>query len=489
MKLKTLSHSLPQRGRVIRTRDARWLALIVLCAGFLMIILDQTIVNVALPSIQRDLGFSQSGLAWVVNAYLIAYGGLLLLAGRLGDLIGRKRIFLIGLAMFTAASLLCGLSISQPMLIGARFAQGVGGAVSTAVILAMVVTMFPQPEERARAIGVFSFVAAAGGAIGLLAGGLITQAVSWHWIFFVNLPIGVATALLAARLLDSDRGIGLGEGADALGAFLVTAALMLGVYTIVESARYGWGSSHTLGFGAVAVVLSIGFFVRQATARNPLLPLRLLVSRNLAGANLIQAAMVAGMFGFFFLGSLDLERVLGYGSLAIGLAFLPVALGIGILSLGFSARLIMRFGARSVLLAGLVLVAVGLLLLTRTPAHSEYLRDLLLPTALLGVGAGLSFPSLAMLAMAGATPRDSGLASGLLNTTAQVGGALGLAVLATLSTNQTGQLLAEGQSTTAALSGGYHLAWGVGATIVIGALVLAVTVLKSEAPVEVEAAA
>src|SRR6202045_812415 len=232
---------------------SRWLALYILCMGFLMIVLDQTIVNGALPSIKNDLGFSQAGLAWVVNAYLIAFGGLLLLAGRLGDLLGRKRIFLIGLSMFTAASLLCGLSISQPMLVAARFAQGIGGAVSTAVILGMVVTMFPEPAERARAIGVFAFVASAGASIGLLSGGLITQAVSWHWIFFVNLPIGVVTALVASRLLEEDRGLGLGEGADVVGAALVTVALMLGVYTIVESAPYGWISPHTLGFGGVAM--------------------------------------------------------------------------------------------------------------------------------------------------------------------------------------------------------------------------------------------
>ncbi len=466
--------------------SARWLSLIVLCAGFLMIVVDVTIVNVALPSIRRDLGLSQASLAWVVNAYLIAYGGLLLLAGRLGDLIGRKRIFLIGLAMFTAASLLCGLSFSQPMLIAARFAQGVGGAVSSAVILGMVVTMFPEPAERARAIGVFSFVASAGASIGLLAGGLITQAISWHWIFFVNFPIGVATALLAARLLESDPGIGLGEGADVLGAFLVTAALMLGVYTIVESASYGLGSMHTLGFGALAVGLLAAFVVRQAVAHNPILPLRLFRSRNVSGANLIQAWMVAAFFGFFFLGSLDLERVLRYGPMAIGLAFLPVAVAMGALSIGVSARLIMRFGARTVLLAGQSLIAVGLVLLARGPMNSDYVRDLFLLMVLLGVGAGLSFTALTIVAMSSATPSDSGLASGLLNTTAQVGGALGLAVLATLSTNRTSQLLAAGQSTASALSGGYHFAWAIGAGLVLASIVLAATVLKSETAAQAE---
>src|ERR671934_499766 len=331
---------------------ARWLSLLVLCSGFLLIVVDATIVNVALPSIQRDLRFSQPALAWVVNSYLISYAGVLLLAGRLGDLIGRKRVFMAGLMLFIAASLLCGLSFNQPMLIAARFVQGVGGAVSSAVILGMIVTMFPEPGERARALGVFGFVASAGGAIGLLAGGLITQAVSWHWIFFVNLPIGIVTAILAARLLESDRGVGLGAGADVVGAALVTAALMLGVYTIVTSGPSGLGSPHTLGYGAVAILLFAAFVLRQATARTPLLPLRLFRSRNVTGANVIQACMVAALFGFFFLGSLDLERVLHYGPLAIGLAFLPVTLGMGSLSIGASARLITRFGARRVLLAG-----------------------------------------------------------------------------------------------------------------------------------------
>src|SRR5213596_2769929 len=315
---------------------SRWLSLMVLCAGFLMIVVDMTIVNVALPSIRRDLGFSQAGLAWVVNGYLIAYGGLLLLGGRLGDLIGRKRIFLIGLALFTAASLLCGLSFSQPMLIAARFIQGIGGAVSSAVILGMVVTMFPEPGERARAIGIFSFVASAGASIGLLAGGFITQAISWHWIFFVNLPIGIITAIAAARMLDSDKGIGLGHGADVLGAIMVTSALMLGVYTIVQTSDYGLSSSRTLVLGGIAVALLGAFVVRQARGRNPILPLRVFGSRIVAGTNIVQALMSTSFFSFFFLGSLDLERVLGYGPLAIGVAFLPVAIVMALFSIRFS---------------------------------------------------------------------------------------------------------------------------------------------------------
>jgi EmrB/QacA subfamily drug resistance transporter len=439
-----------------------------------------TVVNVALPSIRRDLGFSQAGLAWVVNGYLIAYGGLLLLAGRLGDLLGRKRVFLSGLALFTAASLLCGVSFSQPMLIAARFVQGIGGAVSSAVILGMVVTLFPEPAERARAFGIFAFVASGGGALGLLVGGIITQTVSWHWIFFVNLPIGLATAFFGARLLESDPGIGIGEGADVLGAVLVTAALMLGVYTIVDSSSYGLGSIHTIAFGAVALGLLAAFFVRQRLARDPILPLHLFRSRNVSGANLIQALMVAAFFGMFFMGSLYMERVLHYGPLAIGLAFLPNTLAMAALSFSFSARLITRYGSRPVLLTGLALVALGLSLFVLTPVQSEYLRDLFAPMLLLGLGAGLSFPALTVLAMSDATPADSGLASGLINTTTQVGAALGLAVLATLSLNRTEQLTAAGASSAVSLTGGYHLAWGIGVGLVLAAMLLAGTLLNSE---------
>ncbi len=462
-------------------RDARWFALVVLCAGMLMIILDGTIVNVALPAIQADLGFSQSGLAWVVNAYLIPFGGLLLLAGRAGDLLGRPRMFLSGLVVFTAASLLCGLAGSQELLIAARFVQGIGGAIAAAVILGMIVTMFPGRDEQSRAIGVFSFVAAAGGSIGLLAGGVLTQSISWHWIFFVNVPIGVAAFLLALRVVPAERGIGLRAGADVLGAVLATAGLMLGVYTIVKAADFGWGSARTLVTGAVAVGLLVAFVLRQARVANPLLPLRILASRAVAGANLIQVLMIAGMFGMFFLGALYLEKVLGYDPLRIGLAFLPVAVGIGALSLGVSARVNARFGERAVLVVALLLVFAGLALLTRAPVTGGYLADLLPSMVLMGVGAGLGFPALMSLAMSGATEEDSGLASGLVNTTQQVGGALGLAVLATLSTSRSNGLLAAGEAPAEALTSGYRLAFGVGAALVALAALLAVVVLRRPA--------
>ena len=459
----------------------RWVSLYVLCAGMLMIVLDATVVNVALPSIQDDLGFSRSGLAWVVNAYLISFGGLLLLAGRLGDLISRRGVFLTGLGVFTGASLLCGLAQSQAWLVAARFIQGVGGAMTAAVILGMIVTMFPEPREQAKAIGVFAFVASAGGAVGLLVGGALTQSISWHWIFFVNVPVGIATMVLAGRLIKADKGIGFGDGADVPGAVLITSSLMLGVYTIVNpAAKYGWGAGQTLGLGAAALVLLVAFVAREATARNPLMPLRIFRSRNIVGANLIQVLGVAGMFGMFFLGALYLQRILAYDALQTGLAFLPVTIIMGTLSVRYTDRLVMRFGARMMVLGGLGLFTVGLALFTRAPVAGEYVVHIFPVMVLLGTGAGLCFPALMTLAMSGATPEDAGLASGLINTTAQVGGALGLAVLATLSATRSEALIKSGESTAAALTSGYHLAFGIGAGLVLIAIVVAATVLKSE---------
>jgi EmrB/QacA subfamily drug resistance transporter len=456
----------------------RWIALVVLCVGVLMIILDQTIVNVALPSIQSDLGFSQSSLAWVVNAYLIAFGGLLLLSGRLGDLIGRKTMFMAGLGVFTAASLVCGLAQSQEVLIAARFVQGAGGALATAVILGIIVTMFPEPREQAKAIAIYSFTASAGASIGLLLGGVLTEAINWHWIFFVNIPIGVVTAVLATRLVKRDEGIGLSRGADVLGGLLIVSSLMLAVYTIVEAEQRGWGSLHTLGLGAVAIALLAGFVVRQARARTPLVPLGIFRSASVTGANVIAALMVAGMFGMFFLGALYMQRVLGYDALEVGLAFLPVALLIGILSIGVTARLITRFGARATLLPGLVLIAAGLAYWQRVPVDGDYVVDMLPAMITLGLGLGLTFPSLMTLAMSGVAPTEAGLASGLVNTTTQVGGALGLAVLATLSATRSENLLAEGTATPTALTEGYQLAFIIGAALVVLAIAAALLLLR-----------
>jgi EmrB/QacA subfamily drug resistance transporter len=468
---------------------SRWIALYVLCAGVLMIVLDVTVVNVALPSIQNDLRFSTSSLAWVVNAYLISFGGLLLLAGRLGDLFGRRTVLLVGLGVFTVASLLCGIAQTQEVLVGARFLQGIGGAMTSAVILGMIVTMFPEPAEQAKAIGVYAFVASAGGSVGLLAGGVLTQSINWHWIFFVNIPIGIATAVLVRRLLDKDTGLGVGEGADVPGAILITSSLMLGVYTIVKpAADYGWGSTRTLGLGALSLVLLAAFVAREATARRPLIPLRIFRSRNVTGANMIQVLTVAGMFGMFFLGSLYLRRVLHYDALEIGLAFLPVTITMGTLSIRYSERLIMRFGARATLVPGLTLVVAGLVLFARVPVNGSYVKDVLPTMILLGTGVGSCFPALMTIAMSGATQSDAGLASGLVNTTAQVGGALGLAVLATLSTSHSNKLLAHGTSTPAALTSGYHLAFWIAAALVLAAIAVAVTVLQPQATAESEPA-
>jgi EmrB/QacA subfamily drug resistance transporter len=473
----------------VDTDRKRWMALYVLCVGMLMIVLDATIVNVALPSIQEDLGFSQSNLAWVVNAYLIAFGGLLLLAGRIGDLIGQRRIFLIGLAVFTAASLLCALAQSQGMLIGARFVQGVGGALTSAVILGMIVTMFPEPREQAKAIGVYTFVAVAGGSIGLLVGGALTEAISWHWIFFVNLPIGVATALAALRLVDGREGIGLGQGADVPGAVLLTGGLMLFVYTILEVEQQGWGSVQTLAMGGVALALLAAFLIRQARTANPLMPLRMFRSRNVTGANIVQAMLVVGMFGMFFLGALYMQRILGYDPLEVGLAYLPATLVMGTMSFRVSAQLNMRYGPKATLIPSMVAILAGMLLFARTPVEASYVVDLLPPMVLIGLGAGLGFPSLMMLAMSGATPQDSGLASGLVNTSVQVGGAIGLAVLATLATERTDGLLADGESTANALNSGYHLAYLIGAALIGVAIVIALRAFRSEEPAEAAAGA
>ena len=459
----------------------RWHALYVLCVGTLMIVLDATVVNVALPVIQDDLGFTSAGLAWVVNAYMIAFGGLLLLAGRLGDLIGRRTVFLAGLVLFTGASVLCGTAQSQEWLIAARFVQGIGGAMSAAVVLGMIVTMFPEPRDQAKAIGLYAFVASAGGSIGLLAGGVLTQAISWHWIFFVNLPIGIATVVGALRLLPADKGLGLRAGADLPGAALITGALMLGVYTIVEpAAEHGWGAGTTLGLGATALALLVFFVVREATAKTPLMPLRIFRARLVTGANLVQGLLVVGMFGVFFLGALYLQRTLGYDALQTGLAFLPSTIAMGALSMRFTEPLISRFGAYRTLLPGIVLIAVALALFVRAPLDASYVVDVLPTTLLLGLGAGLCFPALMTLAMSGATPQDAGLASGLVNTSAQVGGAVGLAVLATLSSSRTESLAAAGEDAASALVGGYQLAFGVAAGFVVLALAVAVAMLRPQ---------
>ncbi|MFC7220940.1 MFS transporter [Streptomyces polyrhachis] len=460
---------------------SRWLALAILSAGALMIILDGSIVTVALPAIQRDLGFSPADLTWTLNAYMIAFAGLLLLAGRLGDLVGRRHVFVAGLGLFTLASVLGGIATEPWLLIAARFLQGAGGALSSAVGLGMVVTLFPDPAERARAMGVFAFTGAAGASIGQVLGGVLTDGLSWHWIFFINLPIGAATAVLALRVLPTERGLGLRAGADALGAALVTSGLMLGVYTIVKTEQYGWGSAHTLGLGGLSLLLLAAFVLRQARVATPLLPLRILRSREVAGANVIQGLVIAGMFAFQVIVALYMQQVLGYTALETGLAMLPAALLIGAVALGLAGRLIARYGERAVLLAGLAMLTAALGLLLRTPADGAvFVRDLL-PTMVLISGGGLVLPAMMTLGMSAARPDDAGVVSGLFNTGQSVGSALGVAVLSTLAAARTQNALAAGEPRAEALTSGFHLAFGIGTALVVTAGLLTLTVLRPRA--------
>ncbi|MFB6523656.1 MFS transporter [Streptomyces sp. NPDC056401] len=472
------SSATPAAPAAPRGLRSRWTALGVLSTGVLMTVLDGSIVTVAMPAIQKDLGFTAAGLSWVVNAYLIAFGSLLLLAGRLGDLIGRKRMFLAGTGVFTGASLLAGFAGSPEVLIAARFLQGLGSAVAAAVSLGILITLFTEPRERAKAIAVFSFTGAAGASLGQVLGGVLTDALDWHWIFFINLPIGLAALALALPALPSDRGLGLRAGADVIGALLVTAGLMLGIFTVVEVERYGWLSAHTLGLGTLSVALLAGFTARQARTRTPLVPLRIFRSRTVVGANLVQMLMVAALFSFQVLVALYLQNVLGYGAAETGLAMLPAAVVIGGVSLFASAPLNARFGERAVLLAGLALLVAALGLLTRLPVRADYVTDLL-PVMLLAAGFGLALPALTALGMSGADEQDAGLASGLFNTTQQIGMALGVAVLSTLAAARTDSALATGLDRAAALTSGYHLAFGIGAGLMLTALVVAATLLRT----------
>ncbi|MEU9870318.1 MFS transporter [Actinomadura sp. NPDC048021] len=461
---------------------SRWAALGVLSATMLMTILDGSIVTVAAPAIQDDLGFSPAGLSWIMNAYLIPLGGLLLLAGRLGDLVGRRTLFLAGNAVFTAASVLAGAATSSGLLIAARFLQGVGSALASAVVLGILVTLFADPRERTKAIGVFSFTGAAGASIGQVLGGVLTDALSWHWIFLINLPIGLAVMLLALPALPRDRGAGLAAGADVVGAALVTSGLMLGIYTVVKVERFGWLSAHTLGLGAVSLLLLAGFAVRQSRAATPLMPLRILRSRNVSGAYVVQLLTLSAMFSFQVIVALYMQQVLGYSALGTGLAMLPAAVSIGAVSLLASARLSNRFGERFVLVAGLVLLIGAMAWLTTVPVDADYVTDLL-PVFVLIAGGGLVLPSLTGLGMSSARPEDAGLASGLFNTVQQVGMALGVAVMTTLAASRVASLRADGRDTAAALTGGYHLAFTVSAGLLVAALAVSLLVLRRPAPV------
>jgi EmrB/QacA subfamily drug resistance transporter len=460
-------------------KRASWMTLAVVCLAQLMIVLDVTIVNVALPSIQHDLHFSQANLTWVVNAFLIMFGSLLLLAGRLGDLVGRRRVFLAGLVVFTTASLLCGVAPSQGVLIGARFLQGVGAAMQASVILAIIVTEFPEAAERTRAMSAYVFVSVAGGSLGLLAGGLLTEALSWHWIFFVNLPIGLATMALGRALIPKDEGQGLGQGIDWLGSALVTLSLMTAVYAIVQTTAHGWGSTQVLGLGAVALALMIAFLALEARIANPIMPLRVLRLHGLVSASVVRGFLVTGMYSTFFLGTLYVEHVLHYSAIQTGLAFLPWTVTVAIMALGINARLVGRFGPMRVLLSGMGIAAAGLLLLTTTGPHTAFFPTLFFAWFAIGLGIGNAFTPLLNMAMADVPAADAGLASGITNVSQQVGGALGLAVLGTIATNHTKALLGQHHALTGALISGYHVAYLLGATCVAAGILLALVVLRT----------
>jgi EmrB/QacA subfamily drug resistance transporter len=464
--------------RAVVHEQRRWVALIVVCFAMLMNTLDQTIVNVALPTIQRDLHFSQASLAWVIDAYLITFAGTLLLAGRLGDLIGRKKVFLTGVVLFTLASAACGAANTQGLLIGARFAQGLGAALSSSVILAIIIADFPRPAERAKAMSSYIIVAVGGGSLGLLVGGYVTQALSWHWIFFINIPIGIATVVVGAMLIDENIGLGVRAGLDIGGAVLSTAGLMLAVYAIVSSTQYGWKSPHTLEFGGAAVAVLIGFVILESRLTQPMMPVRVLRSAGLLSSSLVRGLMVVGMYSTFFIGVLYFQHVLGYSPVLTGLAFLPQTLSVAVMSSGLTARIMRRFGPKATALGGLGVVAVGLTLMVNAGPHTAYFPTIFAAVLLIGMGAASAFTPLLTIALAHVPAKDAGIGSGIVNVTQQVSGALSVAVLGAVSASHTASLLTSGSSAIDALDGGYHLAFIVALVSVLAAIALACVIIK-----------
>jgi EmrB/QacA subfamily drug resistance transporter len=463
----------------------RWLALVILCVGDLMIVVDTTVVNVALPSIRSDLGFSQTSLAWVVNAYMLTFGGLLLLAGRFGDLFGHRRLFLFGTAAFTAASLVCGISTTKGMLIGARAVQGVGGAVVSAVAFSLIVVLFTEPSERAKAMGIFGFVMAGGGSIGVLAGGVLTGLVGWHWIFLVNLPIGIAVLVVGLRLLPAVQTSSEHTRLDVPGAAAITLALVLAVYAIVNGNQAGWVSTRTLGLLGASLAIALGFVAWESRAAQPLVPLGIFRHRNLSSANVVGVLWAASMFALFFLSALYLGQVLHYSPLQVGLAFLPGNVIMMAFSLGVSAKLVMRYGFRAPLAVGLLVAAAALAWFARAPVHGSFLVDVLPSMILIGIGGGLAFNPVLMAAVSDVEPQDAGLASGVTNTAFMMGGALGLAALASLASSRTHHLAATGDGNLAALTGGYHAAFALGAVFAVAAATIGALLLRTRtAPLE-----
>jgi EmrB/QacA subfamily drug resistance transporter len=465
-----------------RSYRVRWWSLVVVCLAMFMNALDSSIVNVALPDIQRELHISQGSLTWVVDAYLITFGSFLLMAGRLGDLIGRKKVFLAGIALFTVSSIVCGAATRQGVLIAGRFAQGIGGACSSSVVIAIIVTEFAEPAERAKAMSAYIFVAVGGGSIGLLVGGVLTQALSWHWIFFINVPIGVITLVLGWGLIVENDGLGIRNGVDITGSVLVTLALMLGIYAIIQATASGWASVQTLGCGGAALALLVFFFLLEARLKNPIMPLRILRIRTLADSSVIRGLLATGMYTTFFLGALYLEKVRGYSPIRTGLAFLPIALTMGVLSVGITARLVLRFGTKRVLIPGMVAATIGVLWLAQGGQSAHFTTVLFPAFLLIGFGAGTSFMPLLSIAMTDVPTADAGLGSGIVNVSMQMAAALGLAVLGTVATNHTRQLIASGHPQTAALTAGYQLAFLIAALCVGVGTLVALVRLKGPPP-------
>jgi EmrB/QacA subfamily drug resistance transporter len=464
----------------------RWIALIVVCLAMLMNALDSSIVNVALPSIQHDLHFSQANLTWVVDAYLIAFGSFLLLAGRLGDLLGRKKVFLSGVALFTASSFVCSLAVNQAMLITARFFQGMGGAISTSVIVAIIVTEFSGANERAKAMSAYMFVAVGGGSIGLLVGGILTQAVNWHWIFVINVPIGIVTFILGSLLIKENAGLGVREGIDLKGSLLMTVSLIVGIYAIVTASTYGWLSAHTLGFGATSVVLMGAFAFLESRIAKPIMPLRIVKLRSLTTSSVVRGLSFSAMFAVFFFGALYLERVLGYDPVRTGVAFLPLTLAMAIMSLGVTSRLLARYGPMKLLIPGMTAAVIGLLWLSRSGVHANYFVAILPAFLLLGVGMSVSAVPLLTIAMADVPREDAGLASGIVNVSMWLASSAGLAVFGTLAASKSKTLLAQGYSGSQSLLAGYHEAFFIGAILAALALLVVVAVLRAPAKEAVE---
>jgi EmrB/QacA subfamily drug resistance transporter len=448
----------------------RWIALAVVCIGQLMMILDGSIVNIALPQIQADLHFSPATLTWIPNAYLITFGSFLLLGGRLGDLLGRARLFFVGMAIFTLASVACGLAGSAAVLDIARGVQGFGAALATPAILALIMIEFPDADERARTMGIYTFVSVAGASIGLILGGVLTQLLSWHWIFFINVPIGIVALAVGRSVLPRDRGRGLDEGLDVLGSILATLGVMVGIYAIVTTDAHGLGSAQTLAPLLAAIVLLVAFFVLEARIAHPILPSRILRQRTLIVSCAVRAMMIVGMFTSFYLCSIYLERVRGFEPIQTGLAFLPQTVIVAVFSLAVTGRLVRRFGQMAVMVAGMLTLAAGPLVLALTlDGDTGYAPALLVAFVLIGIGGGMSFMTLMHVALADVPDEDAGIASGLINVSLQIGSAVGVALLGTVAASRTRALEDHGLAAHAATAGGFRLAfWLLTVAVVIG---------------------